>query len=59
MKDKIGGASTSTAVTTNVYRVLATKPQRKRPLGMIDWRAVVNTVMKIYIPKIAKNFFNN
>jgi hypothetical protein len=47
------------AVTRNVYRILATKPEQKRPLGTMQWWAVVKMVMNIYIPGIAKNFFNN
>ena len=59
MKDKMGETCNKPAVIINVDRILATKPERKRPLGMMQWWALVNMVMNIYIPEIAKNFFNN
>jgi hypothetical protein len=47
------------AVIRNVYRILATKPEQKRPLGKTQWWALVNMVMNINVPEIAKNLFNN
>lgn len=53
------GHVTSMAVIRNVYKILATKPERKRPLGKMQWWALVNMVTNINVPEVAKNFFNN
>jgi hypothetical protein len=47
------------AVIRNVYIILATKPEHKRPLGTTQWWTVVNMVTNIHVPETTKNFFKN